>query len=139
MSGAPEFILSDVKTPEGDHVDVWVAAGAVEAIRPHDPQGVNAGVRDRRVINGGGGLISAPFVDAHFHLDATLSLGRPRLNRSGTLLEGIEIWAEQKPSLTEEDIAERARALITWAVARGTLAMRTHVDTCDPQLRAARA
>ena len=91
MSGAPEFILSDVKTPEGDHVDVWVAAGAVKAIKPHNPKRVNSGAHDRRVIDGGGGLISAPFVDAHFHLDATLSLGRPRLNRSGTHLEGIEI------------------------------------------------
>ena len=64
---------------------------------------------------------------------------RPRLNRSGTLFEGIQIWAEQKPMLTEEDVYQRAKELLHWAIARGTLAMRTHVDTGDRELRAARA
>ena len=36
-----------------------------------------------------GFLVSPPFVDAHFHMDATLSYGLPRINQSGTLLEGI--------------------------------------------------
>jgi len=45
-----------------------------------------------------GYLVSPPFVDAHFHMDATLSLGLPRLNQSGTLLEGIALWGELKPA-----------------------------------------
>ena len=67
-----------------------------------------AAEQSRRVVHGEGLLAAPPFVDAHFHLDATLTLGRPRLNASGTLLEGIALWAEQKPSLTEEDVAARA-------------------------------
>ena len=59
-----------------------------------------------------GRLVSPPFVDAHFHLDATLSLGLPRLNRSGTLLEGIALWGELKPQLTQEAVVERALALL---------------------------
>ena len=74
-------------------------------------------------------------MDAHFHLDATLSPGRPRLNRSGTLLEGIQIWAEQKPPLTEEDVTLRARGP---SGRRWRRCLRTHVDTCDLG-RAARA
>jgi cytosine/creatinine deaminase len=87
----------------------------------------------------GGWLLSPPFVDAHFHLDATLSLGQPRLNASGTLLEGIALWSELKPLLTEEAIAERALAYCDWAVARGLLAIRSHVDVCDDRLLAVRA
>ena len=42
-------------------------------------------------------LLAPPFVDSHFHMDATLSVGLPRRNRSGTLLEGIALWGELKP------------------------------------------
>ena len=93
----------------------------------------------RRIIDAAGGLVSPPFVDAHFHIDSTLTYGRPRVNRSGTLLEGIELWGELKPSLTHDEIRERALELCRWAVARGTLAIRSHVDVCDPSLRAVKA
>jgi cytosine deaminase len=79
-------------------------------------------------------LLSPPFVDPHFHMDATLSLGRPRLNRSGTLLEGIALWAELKPSLTVQDVIARGRTACRWAIAQGCLAIRSHVDVCDPKL-----
>src|SRR5437867_10740468 len=65
----------------------------------------------RRIIDAAGGLVSPPFVDAHFHMDSTLTYGRPRVNRSGTLLEGIELWGELKPSLTHDEIRARGRAV----------------------------
>jgi cytosine deaminase len=88
------------------------------------------------VIDAGGQLLSPPFVDAHFHMDATLSYGLPRINQSGTLLEGIALWGELKPQLTHEAIVERALAYCDWAVAKGLLAIRSHVDVCDPRLLA---
>ena len=91
------------------------------------------------VIDGGGWLLSPPFVDAHFHMDATLSVGLPRVNESGTLLEGIALWGELKPLLTQEALVERALAYCDWAVAKGLLAIRTHVDVCDPRLLAVEA
>ena len=84
-------------------------------------------------------LLSPPFVDAHFHMDATLSHGLPRVNQSGTLLEGIALWGELKPLLTEEALMERALTYCDWAVAKGLLAIRSHVDVCDPRLLAVRA
>ena len=93
----------------------------------------------RRVIDARGCLVSPPFVDAHFHMDSTLTYGQPRVNRSGTLLEGIELWGELKPLLTHDEIRARALELCRWAVARGTLAIRSHVDVCDPSLRAVKA
>jgi cytosine deaminase len=85
-------------------------------------------------LDAAGQLVSPPFVDAHFHLDATLSYGIPRINTSGTLLEGIALWGELKPQLTHETLVERALAYCDWAVSRGLLAIRSHVDTSDPRL-----
>jgi cytosine/creatinine deaminase len=91
------------------------------------------------ILDAQGHLLTPPFVDAHFHIDATLSYGLPRINQSGTLLEGIALWGELKPQLTAEALAERALAYCDWAVARGLLAIRGHVDVCDPRLLAVRA
>ena len=72
-------------------------------------------------------------------MDATLSYGIPRINASGTLLEGIALWGELKPLLTHEAVRERALAYCDWAVSMGLLAIRTHVDTCDDRLLAVEA
>jgi len=88
----------------------------------------------QETLDAQGQLVSPPFVDAHFHLDAALSYGLPRVNASGTLLEGIALWGELKPQLTHQALVERALAYCDWAVGRGLLAIRSHVDTSDPQL-----
>ncbi len=93
----------------------------------------------RQVIDAQGLLLSPPFVDAHFHMDATLSYGLPRVNESGTLLEGIALWGELKPLLTQQALIDRALAYCDWAVAKGLLAIRSHVDVCDPRLLAVEA
>ena len=99
---------------------------------------VKSGLDGRAVeeIDAAGQLVIPPFVDSHFHMDATLSLGQPRLNTSGTLLEGIKIWGELKPDLTAEALKKRALQLLHWSIARGTLVIRTHVDVTDPSLLA---
>lgn len=96
--------------------------------------GVVSAVAGAREIDAKGYLVTPPFVDAHFHMDATLSLGQPRLNRSGTLLEGIALWGELKPLLTHEAVIERALRYCDLAVSQGLLAIRTHVDVCDDRL-----
>jgi cytosine deaminase len=92
-----------------------------------------------RVIDAAGRLVTPPFIDAHVHLDAVLTVGDPRHNASGTLLEGIQIWSERKQSLTCEDVKRRALQEIQWEVAQGTLHIRSHIDVCDPNLTALRA
>jgi cytosine deaminase len=121
--------LADGRTDVG----IAVENGKITCVEPGlSPQKAPA----REVVDAQGQLVSPPFVDAHFHMDATLSYGLPRVNQSGTLLEGIALWGELKPLLTQEALVERALAYCDWAVGRGLLAVRSHVDICDPRLLA---
>lgn len=95
--------------------------------------------RATREIDAAGNLVVPPFIDAHVHLDAVLTVGQPRYNTSGTLLEGIQIWSERKPQLSREDVRQRVLEALRWEVAQGTLHIRSHVDICDPELTALRA
>src|SRR6218665_2443200 len=126
------MLIRNVCLPDGrEGQDLLVQQGRIAAIGPQlsSPEGV-------ALIDGQGWLLSPPCVDAHFHMDATLSYGLPRVNQSGTLLEGIALWGELKPQLTQEALVERALQYCDWAVAKGLLAVRTHVDVCDPRLLA---
>ena len=126
-----DLILRRANLPDGRvGVDIGVANGQIVAIEP------SLAAKGAREIDATGRLVTPPFVDSHFHLDSALSVGRPRYNESGTLLEGIRIWGELKPLITAEDIYDRALALCHWAIAKGTLAIRSHVDICDDRLLA---
>ena len=129
------LVITDATLPDGrQHQRVLIDQGRIQAIGPDLPTPEGA-----EVLDAAGWLLSPPFVDAHFHMDATLSLGLPRLNVSGTLLEGIALWGELKPHLTQEALVERALRYCDWAVAKGLLAIRSHVDVCDERLLAVEA
>jgi cytosine deaminase len=133
------MLIRNATLPDGrTGIDLRVLDGRIQALGPHlfDGQAAPAGTE---LIDAAGCLLSPPFVDAHFHLDATLSHGLPRVNASGTLLEGIALWGELKPLLTHEALASRALQYCDWAVAKGLLAIRSHVDVCDDRLLAVRA
>ncbi|MEY2844312.1 MAG: hypothetical protein RI920_2349 [Pseudomonadota bacterium] len=129
-----DLIVRHCNLPDGRRdVDIGILAGRITAIEPALP------AQAAQELDAQGQLVSPPFVDAHFHMDATLSYGLPRVNQSGTLLEGIALWGELKPQLTQDALVERALAYCDWAVAKGLLAIRTHVDVCDPRLLAVEA
>ena len=93
----------------------------------------------REVIDLAGALVTPALVEPHIHLDAVLTVGEPRFNQTGSLFEGIAIWAERVRSLTVEDVKSRVRRVLRWQVANGVQHVRSHVDVCDPDLRALRA
>ena len=129
-----DLLVRNATLPDGRaNVDVLAAGGRIVNVS----QRIDAAAA--RTVDAQGMLLSPPFVDAHFHMDATLTVGLPRVNASGTLLEGIALWGELKPLLTQEAIVERALAYCDWAVAKGLLAIRSHVDVCDPRLLAVEA
>jgi cytosine deaminase len=126
---ALDLIVRNARLPDlRQGIDIACQAGRIVAVE-RAITGEAAHIIDAR-----GRLVAPPFVDPHFHLDATLSMGMPRLNRSGTLLEGIALWGELKPLLTPEAVFERAMRYCDLAVAQGVLAIRSHVDVCDDRL-----
>ncbi|MEH6633342.1 MAG: amidohydrolase family protein [Halopseudomonas aestusnigri] len=138
-----DLVIKNAVLPEGNNskvkstVDIAVQNDRIVDIAPQITEGIEHGKTE--IVDAAGHLVTAPFIDPHFHLDSTLSLGQPRLNESGTLLEGIQLWGELKPHLTHEAIKERVHALARWSIARGTLAIRSHVDTSDDRLLAVSA
>lgn len=124
-----DLIVRNANLPDGrTGVDIGIQSGKIIAVEP------NLQARAREEIDAPGRLVSPPFVDPHFHMDATLSLGLPRMNVSGTLLEGIALWGELRPIVTKEELVDRALRYCDLAVTQGLLFIRSHVDTSDPRL-----
>ncbi|MEI9414823.1 amidohydrolase family protein [Mesorhizobium sp. Cs1321R2N1] len=128
-----DLIVRGGTLPDGGIADIGISGETIAAIEPKLEGSA------RTEVDARGNLVSPPFVDPHFHMDATLSYGLPRINASGTLLEGIALWGELKPLLTHEAVRDRALAYCDWAVSMGLLAIRTHVDVCDDRLLAVEA
>jgi len=90
-----DLIIRHANLPDGQtDVDIACADGKIVEVSPQISEEANEEV----VVTGR--LVIPPFVDSHFHMDSTLTYGRPRVNASGTLLEGIALWGELKPTLT---------------------------------------
>ncbi|WP_166803581.1 amidohydrolase family protein, partial [Pseudomonas aeruginosa] len=112
-----------------------VADGRIAALVPMEQAADDAGER----LDGAGGLAVPPFIEPHIHLDTTQTAGQPEWNRSGTLFEGIERWAQRKALLSHEDVKQRAWQTLKWQIANGVQHVRSHVDVSDPTLTALKA
>ena len=123
-----DLIVRGGTLPDGRVTDIGIKGSKIIAM---DQLG---SAEAEQVIEASGNLISPPFVDPHFHMDATLSYGLPRINASGTLLEGIGLWGELKQVMTQDEVVQRALTYCDWAASMGLLAIRSHVDTCDDRL-----
>ena len=98
-----DLLVTNTTLPDGrTGMSVAVQNGRISEVTP------KLMAPAHETLDAQGLLLSPPFVDAHFHMDATLSYGMPRVNQSGTLLEGIALWGELKPSLTQDALIERA-------------------------------
>ncbi|MGO7538812.1 amidohydrolase family protein [Rhizobium ruizarguesonis] len=124
-----DLIVRNANLPDGRKgIDIGIQGSKIIAVEP------NLQAQAQEEIDATGRLVSPPFVDPHFHMDATLSLGLPRMNVSGTLLEGIALWGELRPIVTKEELVDRALRYCDLAVTQGLLFIRSHVDTSDPRL-----
>jgi len=117
-----DFVVRNARLLDGRLVDLAAEGGRWVQI------GEDIAVDAAHGVDAGGRLATPPLVDCHLHLDASLTAGRPRWNESGTLIEGIQVWGELKPSLTEDDVVARATEIVRWSVAQGTLFIRAHAD-----------
>ncbi|MGI6617503.1 MAG: amidohydrolase family protein [Saccharofermentanales bacterium] len=102
--------------------DVYCEGKTIAAI------GQELDMKAEATIDAEGNLLVPAFIDTHIHLDKVNILDSVRQNVSGTLMEAIEIIWDRKKIYTDEDVVERAGAVLDMALMNGTLAMRTHVD-----------
>ncbi|WP_122073308.1 amidohydrolase family protein [Pseudophaeobacter sp. EL27] len=123
-----DLLIKGGTLPDGSQQDIAISGNRITAIAPQIEG--EAG----EVIDASGDLVSPPFVDPHFHLDATLSYGLPRVNASGTLLEGISLWGELRDQASVDEMVERALTYCDWAASLGLLTIRSHVDTTPDHL-----
>jgi cytosine deaminase len=133
MALALDLLIRRARLPRTDTLqDIAVRNGRIVELPAGD-------VEARQTIDADGALVTPALVEPHVHLDAVLTVGQPRYNRSGSLFEGITIWGERVKDLTVEDVKRRVRAVLRWQLANGVLFVRSHVDVCDSELRALRA
>lgn len=123
-----DLLVKGGTLPDGSIADIAITGERIAALGQLDAPAL-------RTIDASGDLVSPPFVDPHFHMDATLSYGLPRVNASGTLIEGISLWGELREIATVDEMVERAVRYCDWAASMGLLAIRTHVDTTPDHLR----
>ena len=129
-----DLIIKNATLPDGrENIDILCRDGYIVDL------GKNIEAEAKQLINAKGYMVSPPFIDPHFHMDSTLSLGTPRLNLTGTLLEGISLWGELKPLQSVDDIVTRALKYCNLAISQGIGAIRSHVDVCDDQLKGVEA
>src|SRR5438552_18400450 len=125
-----DLLLRGARLPgEMETRDIGIKDGLISELEPEA----------RNSIELGGALVTPALVEPHLHLDAVLTVGEPRHNESGSLFEGIAIWADRVKQLTVEDVKQRVRTVLRWQLANGVQFVRSHVDECDPELRAVRA
>ena len=123
-----DLIVKGGTLPDGAVADIAITGDRIVEIAP------NIQADAQQVVDATGDLVAPPFVDPHFHMDATLSYGTPRVNASGTLLEGISLWGELRDLASVDEMVERALRYCDWAVSMGLLAIRSHVDTTPDHL-----
>ncbi|MBE9635250.1 amidohydrolase family protein [Salipiger mangrovisoli] len=123
-----DILVTGGTLPDGTITDIGITGERITAI------GNLTGSEAGETIDAAGDLVAPPFVDPHFHMDATLSYGTPRINASGTLLEGIDLWGELREEATVDEMVARALEYCDWAVSLGLLAIRSHVDTTPDHL-----
>jgi len=124
------LLLKNARLPgETGTRDLGVLDGVIAAAEP----------QAREVLDLDGALLTPALVEPHIHLDAVLTVGEPRHNQTGSLWEGIAIWGERVKTLSVDDVKRRVRTVLLWQLANGVQFVRSHVDVCDPELRAVRA
>src|SRR2546430_12021947 len=122
-----DLLLHGARLPgEAETRDIGIKDGLISELEPEA----------RHSVDLGGALVTPSLVEPHIHLDAVLTVGEPRHNESGSLFEGIAIWADRVKQLTVDDVKQRVRTVLRWQLANGVQFVRSHVDVCDPELRA---
>lgn len=114
-------LLQRATLADGRVADVRTEGGTITEVGDLDPLD-GEGTHDLE-----GWVLLPSAAEPHAHLDKALTADRVP-NPAGDLLGAVEAYHAHWPSLTVDDIAERAHAAALICLAHGTTAIRTHVD-----------
>ncbi len=128
-----DLVVKRGRLPDGNVADIGIRRDRIAEVGRIEPSVME---RAGRVIDADGDLVSPPFVDPHFHMDATLSYGLPRVNASGTLLEGIALWGELREIAAVDGIDGVFVGPSDLAASMGLLGQQTHPDVTAAVIRA---
>lgn len=121
-----DLVLADTLL-EGERVDLGIAGGRIARVAP--PSTLRGG--ERFALDGA--LVLPGLVDGHIHLDKTF-LGLPwRSHRPDGTVAGRIAEERAERRAIAEPMADRALRLVGYVAARGTTALRSHVDV-DPEI-----
>ena len=96
-------------------------------------------ISDDTIYDAKGNFVCSGFFESHIHLDKACILDRCSVEQ-GTLEEAIEETENAKENFTEEDVFERASTVIEMAIKKGTVGLRTFVETDEKtELRSLKA
>ncbi len=117
-----DIIIRQARLPGYDTLqDVAVEGGLIREIAP------SVTATAAREIQAGGKVLIPGLIDSHIHLDKAYIMDRLP-NKSGTLMEAIQVTAKLKPTFTKEDVVERATRALFSLVTHGTTHIRTHAE-----------
>jgi cytosine deaminase len=120
-----DLVLTAARSADGALVDVTITDGHIVEVVP---AGSRVPPPTAEVLDGGGRLLLPAFTEPHAHLDKTRTAGVVP-NPAGDLAGAIVGWIAHRPTLTADDVFERARATLRTAALAGVSVLRTHIDT----------
>jgi cytosine deaminase len=144
IPGGESYRLTNVRTPlclvtagglGGDQdglslIDITVEEGRIASVVP---AGTFTLDNDVPAVDLAGGIVLPRFVDIHTHLDKGFIWARGP-NPDGTFVGAIEATAaDREANWSAEDVRARMEFGLRCALAHGTGAIRTHIDSIDGQ------
>ena len=88
-----DLIVRNCNLWNDDQTCIYIKKGIIQDIDPKIPE---LGCHE---INANNNFVSSPFIDSHFHMDATLSYGLPRVMNQELFLRALNSGANSSQTL----------------------------------------
>jgi len=128
-----DLIIKNARlTDYEDLVDINVKDGHIHSIDSSESEPVvaqeNIGNLAKQTFDAQGHFVCSGFYESHIHLDKACILDRCSIE-DGDLDEAVEETGKAKEGFTEADVFARGCKVIEMAIKKGTVALRTFVET----------
>lgn len=108
-----------------------VNIGVLDGTITHIEEKIDASAKAKKTYDAENQFVFSGFYESHIHLDKACILDRCTIEE-GTLGEAVSETGKAKKDFTEEDVFERASGVVEMAIKKGTMGLRTFVET-DPK------